>query len=415
LRFSFIPNEDDAIEPVEHYRMIGREMKIKIPDGVDVDLIHPDHLALISLLCVHPFTRNKMIFPRAVSKRFHKATKIISRYKCYPVDENLEPWEPPEDSIPGLAYSGGVDSTAALAVMPPNTIPIFLDRPNMQGSLYDKSAALQSCKELSEVGFDVQIVECDVEYIREPIGFPTDVANAIPAITFAVHLGLDSISYGTILESSYGIGHRKFRDYPNMSHWQMWGGLFAAAGVPMSLPVGGVSEVGTAIIVEHAPIGFIAQSCIRGRWKEPCWGCWKCFRKGLLSMALNISAAAHPSIEELFTIKEARKHLLEIPIKHENVLSYTVQRLPMGNMYIDSLRSKIVIGDMKLNWLENWFRGSLDLMPENIRTHVERKLDRYLGKMSDEAVKLMSGWDLTEHINSESYTSGHESLINILS
>ena len=132
-------------------------------------------------------------------------------------------------------------------------------------------------------------------------------------------------------------------------------------------------------------------------------------------MALNISAAAHPSIEELFTIKEARKHLLEIPIKHENVLSYTVQRLPMGNMYIDSLRSKIVIGDMKLNWLENWFRGSLDLMPENIRTHVERKLDRYLGKMSDEAVKLMSGWDLTEHINSESYTSGHESLINILS
>ena len=66
----------------------------------------------------------------------------------------------------GLAFSGGVDSTAALSVLPPDTVPVFMLRPEKGKSLYNPQAALKSCNLLSEIGYDIRIVECDVEYVE---------------------------------------------------------------------------------------------------------------------------------------------------------------------------------------------------------------------------------------------------------
>jgi len=188
IEFEFIPSKEDPVHPVEHYKLIGSKMKIKIPEDVNPETIHPDHLALITILAIHPFTRGEMIFPKAVSKRFFEATQVVSRYKCSPVDEELEAWNASDNSSPGLAFSGGADSTAALAVMPATTVPIFMDRPDKKGSLYDKSAAIESCRQLKLLGFNMQVIECDVEHIRDPVGFPTDVANAIFDGTDAIML-----------------------------------------------------------------------------------------------------------------------------------------------------------------------------------------------------------------------------------
>ena len=412
--FKFEPSNDDMIQPVDHYKLIGRKMKIKIPKGVNPEKIHPDHLALITILAIHPFTRGEMIFPKAVSKRFFEATQVVSRYKCSPVDEELEAWNASDDSSPGLAFSGGADSTAALAVMPATTVPIFMDRPFQKGSLYDKSAAIESCRQLELLGFNMQIIECDVEHIRDPVGFPTDVANAIPAIFLASELNINSISYGTILESSYGTGHDKFRDYPNLSHWRLWSTLFAGAGLPMALPVAGVSEVGTRLIVEKAPLGYVAQSCIRGKWREPCWDCWKCFRKGLLGIALKIEISTIPQMGKLFSIKEAIKHLIEIPIKHENVLAYAVQRLPEGDEFIDALRKRVLNNNMELKWLENWFEGSLELVPKTMRKHLAGKLNEYLGKMDKAGIEKLTSWNMEKHLNSKKCLNAQSKLIKLL-
>ena len=96
--------------------------------------------------------------------------------------------------------------------------------------MYNPDAAHQSCSKLKELGYEVQIIECDLEYVRDPVGFPTDVANAVPAIILTDHLGLGSISFGTVLESAYGTGHEHFRDYPNGSHWNFYSTLFKSAG-----------------------------------------------------------------------------------------------------------------------------------------------------------------------------------------
>ena len=141
-----------------------------------------------------------------------------------------------------------------LIVMPGNTIPVFMNRPMSKNSIYDSDAPLKNCELLKQMGYDVKIVNCDLEFLRDPVGFPSDIAHAIPLILQAERLGVSSIAFGTILESAYGIGHRKFIDYPNGSHMRFYGGLLAAVDLEISLPVGGVSEVGTSKIVESSPL-----------------------------------------------------------------------------------------------------------------------------------------------------------------
>ena len=114
---------------------------------------------------------------------FHNSRS--SRYIVGPIDEGLDPWKPGKNSRPGLAFSGGVDSTAALALMPATTAPIFMDRPIRSKSLYDKDAVRHSCLEVERLGYDMHVIQCDLEYVRNPGGLPVDVANSVPAVLMA--------------------------------------------------------------------------------------------------------------------------------------------------------------------------------------------------------------------------------------
>ena len=46
-------------------------------------------------------------------------------------------------------------------------------------------------------------IDCDLEYIRSPIGFPTDLATSVPLVLMAAKENLDSVAFGTVLESAY--------------------------------------------------------------------------------------------------------------------------------------------------------------------------------------------------------------------
>ena len=149
-----------------------------------------------------------------------------------------------------MAFSGGADSTASLLVMPDTTLAVFMDRPlKKKASMYNKSAAMATITFAKKSGYDVLSLQCDVEYVREPLGFPTDLVPAIPILALAASYNIDAVAFGTVMESAYRIGHEKARDYSNSSHFRFWGRMFQAAGLPLYLPVSGVSEVGTSKIV----------------------------------------------------------------------------------------------------------------------------------------------------------------------
>ena len=238
--FTFTTQEDDKKRPSDRYELGKKVVRVGIDSATSKE-IHPDLIALSVILMCHPFVGSELHFPLGVSKRFKDTmSKVVSRYNFIsPDNEAIEPRGAKENYFPGLAYSGGVDSTAALSVMPRKTVPIFMNRPLNGKTLYNTQAALTSCKLLKELGFDAKIVDCDVEYMRNPVGFPTDLSHSIPAILLADYLMLDSISFGTVMESAFGIGHEKFRDYGSGSHWRFYGSIFKAAGIPIGMPVSG--------------------------------------------------------------------------------------------------------------------------------------------------------------------------------
>ena len=415
LKLIFNLEDDDRPEPSEKYRMVGNIVTTKLPEDLDIEKIHPDLLALCCIMIAEPFIGTKIYLPKPVSKKFFEGhSNVTSRYKIGNVDENLRPWMPAKNSVPGLAFSGGVDSTAALSLLPHSTIPIFLDRPLNGKSAYNKDAAINSCLELRRLQYNVQMIECDLEYIREPVGFPVDVVNSVPGILLADYLKLDSIAFGTIMEASYRIGHKLYKDYPRGNHYRHWGGIFSAAGIPINYPVAGISEIGTSIIVDKSPIGYVAQSCMRGVWKEPCRNCWKCFRKMILDAAITKRTFDAAALNDIFDNKEALRFIRSIPIKHENVLTWATNRLDI-NHELFSLLKKRVEGDKKSHhWMSKWYSDSIEIVHEKYREIFRQNVSRYLDVMSENDVLEMRKWSMAELIDSKNTEKNRDVLVSLM-
>jgi len=415
LQIFFHPDSDDRIVPSERYRMDRQSCFVSLPKGFSLSDLHPDHFALVAILLCSPFIGKRLELPRPISHRFFKSTEVISRYSVGPVDDSLELWRPISDSRPAIAFSGGVDSSAALSIMPSDTVPVFLDRPISGRSLYDKDAPYKICTELIDLGFEVHSVKSDLEYLRSPIGFPVDLANSVPAVLLAELASFNSIAFGTIMESAYGIGHREYRHYPEGNHFRLWGRLFEAAGIPLNLPVAGISEVGTSIICSLTEIGNLSQSCIRGKWKKPCRNCWKCYRKILLDLTVKGEELDHGTLDELFSINEAILHLSQFPIKHENVLTYISSKYDGGHRKMTSLKNRVRGNLHSFDWIERWNPESDKLIIERYRDSTVKKITSLLKTMNSSQINEMKSWDMSDMLNSEYYKSIHSDFVNEIS
>jgi len=394
LLFEFTLEEDEP--KAGKSAMVSSSFYVQGPHDWSLDEIHPDHLALSSLLVVRPWFNKTLSFSFPVSHRFSEACKAMN-INVQPVDKNIDPYDTMQGKYIALAFSGGADSTAALSVLPPSTIPIFLDRPITPGSLYSKEAALFSCNKLIQLGYDCQIIPCDLEEIRKPIGFPTDLANGVPAILLAGRLKIFGIAYGTVLESLYGIGRIIFKDYVTTNHYASWWDVFSSAGLPLSFPTGGISEVGTELICSKSGIGNLAQSCIRGRPKEPCNFCWKCFRKKTLRAAIGTDELNISTTLELLKSNEVCKKLEQLPISHENVLIYAFSKLDLTN-YPNGFIQRFNHSD-DLSYLEHWYAPSVDLIDDRIKVETENRIISFIGKNTVADEKNLESWDNTARIN----------------
>ncbi len=413
LILHFELEEMDKPKPSENFQMGSNIVTTVLPDDLDINSIHPDLLGLSCILICEPFIGKEITLPKPVSKKFFEGhSKVTSRYKIKNVDENLIPRRVKDNFSPGLAFSGGVDSTAALSIMPHSTIPVFMDRPLTGSSLYNKDAAYRSCLEVSRLGYDMKIIESDLEYVRDPVGFPVDVANSVPAILMADYLKLDSIAFGTIMEATYGVGHKKYRDYPNGNHYTHVGGMFAAAGIPFNLPVAGISEVGTSIIVEKSPLGFIAQSCIRGSWGSPCKNCWKCFRKIILDSAIQGVDCDEDLIKNIFRNNEALRFVSGIPIKHENVLTWATNKLEIDNELFSLLKKRVRGDTHSFPWMNKWFPDSEIVLHEKYRDEIKQNIARYLETMTEEECEYLREWSMEDMINSKQTALDRDNLVS---
>ena len=390
------------------------EFSIASSGPIDLRSAHNDHLALIVLLAAHPFAMGKLPIPLHVSPQFEEATKIFSRYRPEFLSTSGKPYTSKSDGKPGLAFSGGVDSTAALALMPSKTVPVFLDRPyRANTTLYNKSAAKATLAFLEAKGIPNIAISTDVEFIRNPVGFPTDLATGIPVLALASHFQFDSVGFGTVMESAYRIGHKKSRDYLKSPHYKMWAPLFAAAGVPLFLPVAGVSEIGTSTIVHRSPYRGMARSCIRGDWPQTCNNCWKCFRKQLIEHGIERTTFTDNDFLRSLQSKEVVSKLSADFISHENVLGWALDKIERGKK-LNLLFDRLVASTYPLHHLNAFYPPAIALVPPKYRLHVLEQLRNYLPEMEEVDQRRVLEQDFTAYLGTSQHKKNVKELMTLL-
>lgn len=356
--------------------------------------IHNDRVALVAIINILPFVGKRIFLNWEVSKKFLSSIKIISRVTIEAKSSSNNHLIP-KKGIPALSFSGGADSMAALAVMPNYTEPVFMKRSSSKKikSLYDPDAAINSCNMLSNLGYNLHMIESDLEYLRDPLGFPSDLSVGSPIILIGENCNFDSIAFGTILESAYGTSGDSFRNYCDSSHYKFWSTLFESVGLSYCLPVGGVSEVGTELILNNSALGNFYQSCIRGKWKEPCKLCWKCFRKGLLNNKNNFKKKESEIIFMLKNSKEVKKKITNEPIiRHEGVLTYSLSEFPSEDIIINNLKKLVRVNEIPIKWMEKWYPKSDILLPNNYMKTIKDNLSKYLPNMSPAEIEDLENW-----------------------
>lgn len=400
LRWNFDLDKNDGTY-TEKITMAKQSFTSELPKNVSLETIHPDHLALIALLVAHPFVGQTLTIPWKVSERFAASCARITTYRVEFGAVGHPEYKPSEGSRPALAFSGGADSTASLLLMPENTLSVFMDRPLIRkASMYNKSAALATVAFAKQSGYEVLSLECDVEYVREPLGFATDLVPSIPILALAASNNIDAVAFGTVMESAYRIGHEKARDYANSSHFRFWGRMFQAAGLPLYLPVSGVSEVGTSKIVLNSAFYPYTRSCIRGEWPNACENCWKCFRKNMLEAKISKGLVEEDYLQRGLFIPEVKKKMQAYPVSHENVLAWAMKG--STGPVADLLNARLEGATRDLAYLEHYYPPALDLMPEKYRAITKLKLAEYLEPMSETNWSTVTNHLMSPWLGSES-------------
>lgn len=389
VRFDLAPNDEDvAYCENRKGKLSGRSVTLKC------GTLHPDIQALLGLLIAAPFTAKSFELDRGVSPAFAEAVAANLKRKIGPIDDAVTPRQP--GGRDALAFSGGVDSVAALAVMPKETVAVFLHRVSdvETKSMYRADAALRSCEAVRATGREVIVADTDLEHVRTPVGFPIDWSNAAPAVALADELGLRSVSFGMIAESAFHLGHHHYSDLASRAIYRSWAPVFDAVGVSISLPTAGVSEVVTSRIAAAYP-EMLAQSCVRGTGDTPCGRCFKCFRKTLLDAAVTGRKVAPSHFDNLNP--EVVRRLGERPIHHEAVLAYSIHRMPpvdhpLYRALFDLTRP--LADAYGLDYLDRLYTRGLDYVHASHRDEVARNLSRFAAPMSLSEAQGLSDWSL---------------------
>ena len=299
----------------------------------------------------------------------------------------LDAWEPSRAKgwRCGLAFSGGVDSTACMELMPPETVLMYHQRDGFDSKL-NHSNAFRFINKLRSDGKQVVVIKSNHEQIRldhgKSVGFSTDLAGAVHVILLADYFELGSVAMGMPLENAYLFHGHKGRDFNVSSYWKTHSSILQKAGLDLIFPTSGASEIINQRIVDNSNYSDYAESCLRSEEAgKVCGRCWKCFRKNSLKG------------KEVQIQGEVEIFLRKKPLKQAISTLYAIQRLPQEQQ--DLIRGKfpsvgaLMDGDYSL--IERYNSAFLDLVPDAYKEYIRKKLNTVAEPMSEtEVVTLLS-------------------------
>ena len=107
---------------------------------------------------------------------------------------------------------------------------------------------------------------------------------------------------------------------------------------------------------------------------------------------------------------EVQIRLSAYPISHENVVTYSIQRVDFGEYpFLRSLRNRLDT-KLDLSLLGCWYSPSLVLIPESYRIKVMEKISKFMPAMSMEQEQVLENWDMDRFLLSEEAKKAHSKL-----
>ena len=352
------------------FRWEGFEIFFHLPNRWSIDNTHSDLLRLAHYVMVSPWD-----------------TSV------------LEGWKPSRKPgwRPGLAFSGGIDSAAAMSLMPSSTVLVYNERAGIDGILNHTNAIRFFDHLQTSENREVIRVQSNHESIRtrdgKMAGFSTDYACAVQVILLADHFGFDSVGTGMPLENSYLWHGYKYRDFSGSWFWNHYGELFEKVGLPLYQPVAGCSEIINLEIVKSNGYEGWAQSCLRSKkGGEVCGKCWKCFRKNsLLGIPFEYTG-------------EIEKFLNKRPLKQAASTLYAIQKNGTSKSGVNIV-SKISdinhLLEKKFDWMERFYAPSLDLLPLRYKQFTTKRLSSFAKQMKDNDIQQLQSLDMFPEDNSK--------------
>ena len=347
--------EDSTYNPFERWSMKGNDLILrynemivwwKMPVDFSIEETHPDLFKLAEFVLISPYE-----------------------------PEILSGWVPSRKPgiRPGLAFSAGCDSTAAMELLPEQTVLMYHKREGFESKL-NHSNALRFIEHLeNECHRPVIIIPSNHEILRtingKQVGFVTDYACAVHAILLADYFNLDSIATGMPLENTYLWHGQKYRNFSKTWFWKKHAPLFESVGLPILQPVMGCSEIINQKIVEESNFGNFAQSCLRSDAGKTCGECWKCFRKNSLKG------------REITISKEIDTFLKQEKLKMAASTIYSIQKMRSKDNFFQGIMNSYPhlqeLVEENVQFLEKYYSPALELIPIKYRDYVKSRLEYF--------------------------------------
>jgi len=391
-------NTDEFRNPAGAHRMhklAKKSFYVRIPKSIHFQSPHPDSIALAITILLGVFIGKRLAVQEGVSLEFKKVFEAVTGKTISPVNNKLKPRLTKSNFLPALAYSGGVDSTAAMSVMPDNTVLIFADRVDKKDQRYNKSAVYSAIDNLTKKERHVIKVETDIEYVINPITFAHPLAPSIPAILLSESLNLDTVAFGNLLENIYGVLDNKFV-YPDKSVFTQYDKLFDVCGISAAHVTAGLTTFSTSLITNGAGTADIAQSCMYGEeLGKPCMQCLKCLYKVLYSRIINNQPILDEEIDSLFSSWAVAKEFKSTPTRVQNAYMHLVSQIDSKHPVIKLLRKKLNTDTYTTGWMNGWYSDSKTLIPNQYESQIVNSIKEFVNPMSKNNREFLEQWDLS--------------------
>lgn len=328
-----------------------------VPSDFQLKGVHPDALRLIEKLLFLPF---------------HK--------------DSVMSVEPKNDRVPktgvGLSYSGGVDSTASMLLLPEDTVVSYMWRDFKSQLTHANLIKLVKAEKERKIWTIRSNHEKVRTFNRLPTGFSTDLACATHLILMSDYHNIGRIAAGTVLGSAY-LYQGVYQDFGNDRwYWKFYGKMFRDHGFDLVFPVAGLSEVLTTKVVAQSKYRGLAQACVRQT--NGCGACYKCYRKRLL--------LAKPGDGKSVRMpNEARNYLNHTPPKHPTSSLYALQKHG-----IKPNVCRVYLEGHDYSYLDYYHPTFIqDIIPEDLRQGIEDKLRKFKCEpMNEENFQKMKSCNL---------------------